>query len=255
MLSVTKGLVLREVSYKDSDKILTVLTSDGGKQTVRARGCRRKGSPLAAGAQLLVYSEQTLFSYKDRYTLNAAEPLELFWGVRQDVDKLALGSYFAEVVETVCEENVPAQPILSHILNALYALDKLPRPLPLVKAAFELKLMSLIGYEPLLEGCLACGSPEPEDARFLLLEGQLRCGKCCTGGEGRSMPVSPAVLAAMRHVVYGDPKHLYSFALEAGALRQFSRVCEGFLLTQLDRGFHTLDFYRQLESITHPSHT
>lgn len=252
MLSVTKGLVLREVGYKESDKILTVLTADGGKQTVRARGCRRKGSPLAAGAQLLVYSELTLFSYKDRYTLNAAEPLELFWGVRQDVDKLALGSYFAEVVETVCEENIPAQPVLSHILNALYALAQLPRPAALIKAAFELKLMSLIGYEPMLEGCLVCGTPEPQDARFLLLEGQLRCGKCRAGGEGRSMPISPAVLAAMRHVVYGNPKHLYSFALEEGALKQFSRVCEGFLLTQLDRGFHTLDFYRQLETLTHP---
>ena len=66
------------------------------------------------------------------------------------------------------------------------------------------------------------------------------------------MPISPAVLAAMRHVVYCNPKHLYSFALEEGALKQFSRVCEGFLLTQLDRGFHTLDFYRQLETLTHP---
>lgn len=246
MLSITRGLVLREVGYKESDKILTVLTADGGRQTVRARGCRRKGSPLAAGAQLLVYSELTLFSYKDRYTLNAAEPLELFWGVRQDVEKLALGSYFAEVMETVCEENVPAQPLLSHILNGLYALDKLPRPLSLIKGAFELKLMSLIGYEPLLEGCLHCGAAEPQDARFLLLEGQLRCGRCRTGGEGRSIPVSPAVLAAMRHVVWGDPKRLYSFALGERELGQFARVCEAFLLTQLERNFHTLSFYHQL---------
>ena len=49
---VTQGLVLREVSYKESDKILTVLTRDGGKRTVKARGCRKKNSPLAAAAQL-----------------------------------------------------------------------------------------------------------------------------------------------------------------------------------------------------------
>ena len=52
----TQGLVLREVNYKESDKLLTVLTAEGGKRTVKARGCRRKGSPLAAAAQLLVYS-------------------------------------------------------------------------------------------------------------------------------------------------------------------------------------------------------
>ena len=48
----TQGLVLREVNYKESDKLLTVLTAEGGKRTVKARGCRRKGSPLAAAAQL-----------------------------------------------------------------------------------------------------------------------------------------------------------------------------------------------------------
>ena len=59
----TQGLVLREVNYKESDKLLTVLTAEGGKRTVKARGCRRKGSPLAAAAQLLVYSDMTLFEY------------------------------------------------------------------------------------------------------------------------------------------------------------------------------------------------
>ena len=39
---VARGVVLREVNYKESDKILTVLTDEGGKRTVKARGCRRK---------------------------------------------------------------------------------------------------------------------------------------------------------------------------------------------------------------------
>ena len=33
----TQGLVLREVNYKESDKLLTVLTAEGGKRTVKAR--------------------------------------------------------------------------------------------------------------------------------------------------------------------------------------------------------------------------
>ena len=41
----TQGLVLREVNYREADKILTVLTAEGGMRTVKARGCRRKGSP------------------------------------------------------------------------------------------------------------------------------------------------------------------------------------------------------------------
>ena len=50
----------------------------------------------------------------------------------------------------------------------------------------------------------------------------------------------------MRHVVYGDPKRLFSFALEEAALGRMAAACEDFLLKQLDRGFATLDFYRRL---------
>ena len=241
----TQGLVLRETSYKEADKILTVLTREGGKRTVKARGCRRKNSPLAASAQLLVWSDMTLFEYRDYFTLNEAEALELFWGVRQDVEKLALCSYFAEVTELVAEEGRPDAGLLSLILNSMYALDKLKKPLPLVKAAFELKLLCLAGYEPLLDACAVCGLPEPEQPALDLAEGVLRCGHCGSGIQNPRGPAA-AALAAMRHVVYGDPKRLFSFALPPESLSRMAAACEGFLLAQLDRGFRTLDFYKTL---------
>ena len=42
----TQGLVLREVAYRDTDKLLTVLTRDRGKMTLKARGVRRSRSPM-----------------------------------------------------------------------------------------------------------------------------------------------------------------------------------------------------------------
>ena len=51
----------------------------------------------------------------------------------------------------------------------------------------------------------------------------------------------------MRRIVYGDPKRLFSFQLDPASLRCLGRVCEGFLRAQLDRGFSTLDFYKQLQ--------
>ena len=51
----------------------------------------------------------------------------------------------------------------------------------------------------------------------------------------------------MRHVVYGDPKRLFSFSMNGESMALMARACEDFLLTQLDRGFRTLDFYKQLD--------
>ena len=42
----TEGIVLRETQYRDSDKILNVLTRDYGKITLKARGVRKNTSPL-----------------------------------------------------------------------------------------------------------------------------------------------------------------------------------------------------------------
>ena len=39
----TQGIVLRETNYKEADKLLTVLTRDMGKRTVKARGLPPKG--------------------------------------------------------------------------------------------------------------------------------------------------------------------------------------------------------------------
>lgn len=243
----TQGVVLREVNYKESDKILTLLTREGGKRTVKARGCRRKNSPLAASAQLLVYSDLTLFEYRDHALLDEAESLEQFWGVKGDLEKLALGSYFAETMETVAEEGRSDEGLLSLILNSLYALDKMDKPLPLVKGAYELKLMALAGYEPLLDCCAVCAREEPEGPCLSLRDGVLCCTPCRSGGEeGVWVPLDPAALAAMRHVVYGPPKKLFSFSLGKESMERFGRACEAFLLTQLDRSFRTLDFLKQL---------
>ena len=78
MYLTTKGLVLRVTDYNDRDALLTLLTPDNGKLTVKARGLRRKNSPLVAPCQLLAYGEYTLFEYKNQFTINEAHSVQLF---------------------------------------------------------------------------------------------------------------------------------------------------------------------------------
>ena len=90
MQLTTQGLVLREVNYKESDKILTVLTQDMGKLTVSARGSRKKGGGISAAAQMLVWSEMTLYEYRQRWSLKEAVTNREFRGVREDLESYAL---------------------------------------------------------------------------------------------------------------------------------------------------------------------
>lgn len=243
----TKAIVLREAAYKESDKILTLLTEELGKITVQARGCRKKGNGLSAACQMLVWSEMTLSEYRGRWSVNEAAVELEFRTLRSDLDKLALGAYFADVLDSIIQEESPADDLLPLLLNSLYALDKLDRPHGQVKAAFELRTMSLAGFEPLLDGCAICGR-EPEQPRLNLTQGILHCPACKEeAGEGISMPLSPETLHAMRHIISCPGKKLLSFRLEGPALEQLESVCEAYLLTQLERGYHTLDYYKELQ--------
>lgn len=245
MYMTVQGIVLRVTDYNDRDALLTLLTTRHGKLTVKARGLRRKNSPLVAPCQLLAYGEFTLFEYRGQFTINEAHSLELFTPLRRDLTKLSLGTYFAQAAEVLSQEDYPSPELQSLLLNCLYALSRLDLPETQIKAVFELRAACLSGYTPDLFGCHICGSQTP--ARFDLSAGQLECVNCRSReSNGIRMPVTPSILEAMRYICLCDPKKLFSFQLGKEPLEQLGNLTEAYLTTQLERGFSTLDFYKSL---------
>ena len=90
-------------------------------------------------------------------------------------------------------------------------------------------------------------SCEIDEGDFVGDDGLLRCGKCGVGERLKSLPLCRDSLAALRHIVYGDPKRLYSFRLTGPALERLSAAAEAFVAAQLERGFRTLEFYKSLQ--------
>lgn len=241
----TEGIVLRETEYRDSDKILTVLTKDYGKITLKARGVRKNSSKLKSACQLLSYAEFTYQDYGGYLTVTEASVLEMFSELRTDIEKISLSFYFAQVVELLSEEDDPNPEILSLLLNSLYALSKLNKPQALVKAAFELRIACLAGYQPDLSACALCGEASPD--RFNVTRGMLQCAACfAEQPDGLRMPISPASLAAARYLIFCDRKRLFSFTLPEAAMKELAGIAETYLITQLERSFSTLDMYKSL---------
>lgn len=248
MYLTTKALVLRVTDYNEKDALLTLLTPEHGRLTVKARGLRRKNSPLIAPCQLLAFGEFNLFDYRGMYTVNEAQSIELFLGLRRNLTKLSLGTYFAQAAEVLSQEDMPNPELLSLVLNCLFALDKLDKPEPVVKAVFELRAAALAGYFPDLSGCHACGNPKAE--LFDLSRGQLECASCRQSGEtGIRMPLTVGMKQAMGYILSCDSKRLFGFELGEEAANRLSSLTEAYLSTQLERGFSTLDFYKGISNL------
>ncbi len=240
-----QGLVLRITPYKDHDALLTVLTNQYGKITVKARGLRRKNSPLVAPCQLLAFGEFMLFEYKGMYTINEAASIELFQNLRKDLTKLSLGTYFAQVAELVSQEDTSNPELLSLVLNCLHVLSYTDTAQELVKAVFELRCACIAGYMPDLTGCNCCGTEYPD--RFNISQGMLECSGCRDFSvDGIRMPVQPGALDAMRFICYCEDKKLFGFQIGNESVQILSQLTESYLCTQLERGFSTLDFYKSL---------
>ena len=244
----TNGLIIRDINVGESDRIVTILTREKGVIRASARGARGIKSRLSTACQLFSYSDFTLFRGREKYIINEAESLELFMGLRKDLSILSLSQYFAELIAHLAPQEDEAGIYLRLILNALHLIELGKRPLPLIKAAFEMRILTISGYMPNLVACSECGCFETDLMYFYPDTGVITCAKCINSS-ALKCPLSKGSLAGLRHTVYADFERLFSFLLTGVALDELSNASEKYLLSCLERSFPTLEFYRGLQTM------
>lgn len=249
------GVVIRETPIKDTDKIITVLTGALGKISVLAKGVKNIKSKNAAGVQLFCYSEFELIEKKGLYILKTAHQKHSFRGLHEEILHFALASYIVDTANTVTNEANDETDALRLVLNTLHVLSEKPdTPLPLVKSAYELKLMQICGYLPELSYCqvCACDLPENEPCYFSFSEGCVSCSECIKNAflSGNEIPdtlkLSYPVIQAMRFICESELSRFLSFRLDKSFLNELSLVTEKYLLYRTERGFETLKIYKNM---------
>ena len=247
------GLIIREVSVGDSDKLITVLTDTMGKITVSCKGVRNIKSKRIAASQLFSYGELMLSVRAGRYYLSDAMVENSFFELNTSLEKLSLAQYFCQVVSCVTVENEDQRDILSLILNSLYVLCHTNKEPDFVKAVFEMRLCALVGFCPDLSACQGCGfdfSTLEKGAYLDIGDGCILCSDCLlSDGQNDSLvPLDRHILDAIRYIVNAPPKKIFSFAFsdDQKSAGELSDVTEKYLRYHLDRGFETLDFYHSI---------
>jgi hypothetical protein len=93
---------------------------------------------------MLAYSEFVLTQHRDYYYIKEAEPLRIFYGLREELEKLELAMYFVKAVRESEESET-----LRLLLNSLHFLEKTDFPKDLLKVIFQIRLLTEVGYTPL----------------------------------------------------------------------------------------------------------
>ena len=240
---LTEGLIIREFNgVGEADRFITALTRQKGVIRAAVRGARRIKSRSGSATGLLMFSRLRLIYGRDMYIVDDAQPLETFFGLREDIEKTALAQYFCELCQALCPNEEESQEALLLLLLALRHLEKGTRPLPLIKAVVEWRLLAQAGYMADISGCAACGNAEG-DAVFLAIDGQFYCPH---HAPQNGVNISAGAFTAIRHSITCPTEKCFAFTLSDHSLATFSDAAERFMKAQLGRSFKTLDFYHEV---------
>ncbi len=236
------GIVLKVSQSGDSDRFCTILTDSHGVISAFAKGAKSMKNKNSTATAQFVYGHFELYRRRDYYIMDESQYEELYTGLREDILRLSAAQYLCQLTMELVPEEQPAAGFLQLMRAALWYLSENSRPMQLVKAAAEMRMLSISGYMPDLVMCRECGAYEHDLMYFIPATGQITCDKCGVKGGEYAIKLGRGAMTAMRHSVYADLKKLFAFSLQDESLKQFSDAAEAFAISKLEKSLTTLEF-------------
>ncbi len=243
MQITTVGIVIRERPIGEKDKVVTILTKDIGVIEAIVRGVRNTKSRLLSGVSLFTYSEFVINEGKNNLYINDASEKNSFHSVSDDIEKMSLVFYLAELVKVLNPTGDESNDFLRLFLNSLYLISNSERSLTLVKSVFELKACEYIGLMPNITACAGCGIYEGKEFYFNAKNAELHCKDCRMSGD---MKLTPKALMALRFILLNNIEKVFNFAIDETSMELLSSVSEEYIKVQTSERFKTLDFYNSI---------
>lgn len=212
---VTPAIVLRSWPFGESDKIVSFLTEGHGKVTGIAKGAARSRRRFVN--TLEPFSVVNLrFQDRPHSTLafvQACDPIRLFKELTASLEKIAYASYLVEITDGLAGEREENRRLFEHLREGLVFIEENGPSLSFL-TFFELRLLKLSGYQPVLEHCRRCGRDFKGGTQlpwsFSPRDGGVLCGSCSTLRR-EVIPLSGAALQAMLELQRASsilPQHL-----------------------------------------------
>jgi len=233
----TPAFVLHFLNYGESDRIVTLFTSQFGKVKGIAKGARRSRKRFSNAIEPFSHV-MLLFSRRNENSLALIEGCDVinhYPGIRADLGRMMTASYLIELADRFTAEGKRSIGIF-HLLESFLELLERGNGLEETTRFFELRLLKLSGYEPVLERCIICNTPLEEiDATFFdAAKGGIRCSRCGRGDQD-CIPVSTGTIKTLLMGKKIETDRIGRLVLSENALRESSQIFRHFIRYILGR--------------------
>ncbi len=247
----TPAVVLRCLDYGESDRIVTFYTLEFGKLSGIAKGAK-KSQKRFANALEPFSSSHILFSKRGRDSLAFLENCDMinhYGAIREDLEKTLLASYLVDVTEQFTVEG-KRQENLFHLLTDFLALIAEGKPTEGLIRFFEMRLLKLAGYEPVLDRCLACHHPvdNGDSYYFLPKDGGVRC-QACRGSNEQAIQLSAGTIRSLLLGRDMETSRIGRLILSPQSADESRKMMTSFIRHILGRDLRSLQVLQQIRRL------
>jgi len=215
MDKIVKGIVLKASEYKDADKMLTLLTLEEGKISVKARGVKKSTSKLKPYCQSFCFADFELAESHGMYILTGVNHIDSFFDLTTDYEKFSYGYAVLEILDKVCVESQTYVPLFIDSLKCLKALSYSTLDPRLVLSKFIINLLSYEGFNLNLNKCSHCKLDFAGGIYLDYMAGELLCPACKTFD---SFEIDKSVFATMKILSNNDYDNLNTIKISKNIL-------------------------------------
>ncbi|MFW6175121.1 MAG: DNA repair protein RecO [Chloroflexota bacterium] len=242
----TQAIVLRHSDLGDADRLLTLITPDHGLLRGTAKGARRPTSRLGGHLDLLCQVAVSVHVGRSLYTITQVETVNAFRRLRSDIRGLSCGLYLAELAQQFSVEDGPSPPVFNLLAGALESLCEDRAPDVLLRW-FELRILSLTGFQPELRVCAECEQElQPREHVFSAERGGVICQDCRSAGSDVLLPAGVNTIKVLRHLSTNGYDAVAGLSMGDEERRQVERILQGHLERVLDRPLRSSAFVNEV---------
>ena len=157
MLKQIEGFILNEVPYKESSKIVNILTKEYGIIGVICKGAKSMKSALRALSTKFTYGVFHVYYKEDKLsTLVSVDLIDNLSNIKTDLSLISYTAYISELVTQVVKQSIDEE-IYDIFIQTILKIENGLDPLILTNI-LEIKLLDYLGVSLNLDSCNKCGN-------------------------------------------------------------------------------------------------
>src|SRR6266498_2966054 len=243
---VTPAIVLRSRPFGESDKIVSFLTENYGKLTGIAKGALRSRKRFVNSLEPFALIN---LCFQDRPHSNLA-----FRQLINSLDRISYAAYLVEITDGLTGEREENPAAFQHLKEGLVYLEENGTSLHFL-TFFELKLLRLAGYQPVLGSCKRCHKEKGQlndvvasHWNFSPVDGGILCDPCSRSRK-ELLPLSATAVEVLTALQADSVTLPCRFSLPSSVIKEIRSVMLRFIQYHVDREIKSAGFLSQFSSV------